>query len=83
MLTSAERLYNEALSLPLEARADLIQRLVAALTEKIPNGITCAQLDEVDWRMAQIDSGEMTPIAGDPALARVRTRFAEHQARGE
>ena len=45
MPTTAEHLYQEALSLPLEARADLTERLVATLAEEIPSEITRAQLD--------------------------------------
>ena len=69
-MATAEDLYKEALSLPLEARADLTERLVAALAK-------------VHRRMAQIDSGEMTLIAGEEALARVRTRLTDHQANAE
>ncbi len=43
MPTTAEQLYQEALSLPLEARADLIERLVATLAEEIPSEITRAE----------------------------------------
>jgi hypothetical protein len=83
MSTSAEQLYKEALSLPLEARADLTERLVAVLAEELPNEIMRAQLDEVHRRIAQIDSGEVALIPGDKALARVRTILAEDQARAE
>ena len=83
MPTSAERLYNEALSLPLEARADLTERLVATLAEEVPSEITRAQLDEVHRRIAQVDSGEVALIPGDEALARVRTGLTGHQANAE
>jgi hypothetical protein len=83
MPTSAEQLYKEALSLPLEARADLTERLVVALAEEIPNEITRAQLDEVRRRIAQVDSGEVALVPGDEALARARTILAEHQSRAE
>ena len=36
MPTTAEQILNEALSLPLEARADLTERLVARLAEDVP-----------------------------------------------
>jgi putative addiction module component (TIGR02574 family) len=65
MPTTAEQLYREALSLPLEARADLIERLVATLAEEIPSEITRAQLDEVHRRIAQVESGEVALIPGD------------------
>ena len=83
MPTSAEQLYKEALSLPLEARADLTERLVASLAEEIPSEITRAQLDEVHRRIAQVDSREVALIPGDEALARVRIILAEDQARAE
>jgi hypothetical protein len=83
MPTTAEQLYKEALSLPLEARADLTERLVATLAEEIPSEITRAQFDEVHRRIGQVDSGEVALIPGDEALARVRTILADHQARAE
>jgi hypothetical protein len=46
MPTTAEQILNEALSLPLEARADLTERLVARLAEDVPVEIARAQLDE-------------------------------------
>jgi putative addiction module component (TIGR02574 family) len=83
MPTTAEQLYQEVLSLPLEARADLTERLVASLAEEIPSEITRAQLDEVHRRIAQVESGEVALIPGDEALARVRTLLAEHRATAE
>ena len=83
MPTAAEHLYQEALSLPLEARADLTERLVATLAEEIPSEITRAQLDKVHRRIAQVESGEVALIPGDEALARVCTLLAEHRATAE
>jgi hypothetical protein len=80
MPTTVEQLYQEALSLPLEARADLTERLVATLAQEIPSEITRAQLDEVHRRVAQVESGEVALIPGDEALARVHTLLAEHRA---
>ena len=80
MPTTVEQLYQEALSLPLEARADLTERLIATLVDEIPSEITRAQLDEVHRRVAQVESGEVALIPGDEALARVRTLLAEHRA---
>ena len=83
MPTTVEQLYQEALSLPIEARADLTERLIATLVDEIPNEITRAQLDEVHRRVAQVESGEVALIPGDEALARVRTLLAEHRATAE
>jgi putative addiction module component (TIGR02574 family) len=83
MPTTADQIFNEALSLPLEARAYLIERLVARLAEEVPGEIARAQLDEVHRRIAQVDSGEVSFIPGGDALARVRRLFGEHSATDE
>ena len=83
MPTTAEQIFNEALSLPLEVRADLTERLVASLAQEVPDEITRAQLDEVHRRIAQVESGEVPLVSGDEALARVRTLLGEHSATDE
>ena len=83
MPTTAEQIFNEALSLPLEARAGLTERLVARLAEEVPGEIARAQLDEVHRRIAQVESGEVALIPGDDALARVRRLFGEQSATDE
>jgi hypothetical protein len=83
MPTTAEQIFNEALSLPLEAGADLTERLVARLAEEVPDEIARAQLDEVHRRIAQVESGEVALIPGDDALARVRRLFGEQSATDE
>ena len=53
-------------------RAELADRLVEALSRGIPPDTRRAQFDEVRRRIAQVESGEVTLIPGDQALAEVR-----------
>ena len=78
MPKTAEHLYEEALALPAEARAELTERLVASLAEDIPVEVTQAHLNEVRRRIALVESGEVALIPGDEALARVRRLLTEH-----
>jgi len=64
----------EHLSVP--ERAELTDRLVETLTCDIPPDIERAHLDEVRRRIAEVESGAVTPIPGDEVLAEVR-RIAE------
>lgn len=78
MATSGE-IFRDAMALPPDARAELTERLVASLAQDISPDITSAQLAEVRRRIAQVESGEVEPITGDEALARVRNLLAQHR----
>ena len=74
-------LYEDALNLPAEQRAELTDLLIESLAKDVPADIAKAQLDEVRRRIRQVDSGEVTLIPGDEALARVRRLLAGHSTR--
>jgi hypothetical protein len=79
-MTTAEKLYQDALALPSETRIALTERLVASLAYDIPAEIQRAHIDEVRKRIAQVESGEVELIPGDEALAHVRKLLSEHSA---
>ena len=71
MLT-AEQIFQDAVTLPPEVRAHLAERLIASLPNDLSPEIATAQIAEVRRRIAQVESGEVTLIPGDEALARAR-----------
>ena len=73
---STEQLFLEALALPSEDRADLIDRLIASTPEIIAPEIERAHLEEVQRRIARIESGETELIDGETALAEGRALLA-------
>jgi Putative addiction module component len=79
-MTTADKIYQDALALPSETRVELTERLVASLADDVPAEIQRAHIDEVRKRIAQVESGEVELIPGDEALARVRNVLTKHSA---
>lgn len=77
-MTATEKLYQDVLALPAEARVELTERLVASLAVDVPAEIQRTHIDEVRERIAQVESGEVELIPGDEALARVRNLLTTH-----
>ena len=76
MPATADQLFLEALSLPSEARADLLDRLVNSSAEAINPEIERAHLDEVRQRIARVEAGEAQLVGGDKVLAEGRALLA-------
>lgn len=74
MSTSLELLEAEALKLAPADRAHLLERLVASL-DSDPE-VEEAWEKEADRREMELDSGAVTAVAGDEAMARLRSRLA-------
>jgi hypothetical protein len=72
-MTTADKIYQDALALPSETPVELTERLVASLADDVPAEIQRAQIAEVHKRIAQVESGEVQLIPGNEALARVRS----------
>ena len=77
-MATSEEIFQDAVALPPDVRAELTERLIASLAEDIAPEITNAQLAEVRRRMAQVESGEAQLIPGDEALAGVRNLLSNH-----
>ena len=71
-MSSPEELFREALSLPIEIRTELTERLIASLAEDISPEISEAQLKEVRRRIQELDSGQTKVVPGEDVLASVR-----------
>ncbi len=77
-MATSEEIFQDAVALPLDVRAELTERLIASLADDVSLEITEAQLAEVRRRIAQVESGEVALIPGDEVLARVRRLLVEH-----
>jgi|JI6StandDraft_1071083.scaffolds.fasta_scaffold319507_2 putative addiction module component (TIGR02574 family) len=60
----------EAMQFGPDSRLELAERLVASVPADAE--IESAQLDEVHWRMEEVNAGRMAVIAGEDALRQVR-----------
>ena len=71
-MSSPEELFREALSLPIEIRTELTERLIVSLAEDMSPEISEAQLKEVRRRIQELDSGQTKLVPEEDVLARVR-----------
>lgn len=74
MPTPVEDLAAQALSLPAEDRAKLVERLIASFEPRSPSQAAWLQLAQA--RREDVQAGKTAMAPGDEALARVRARLA-------
>lgn len=74
MSVSRENLYKAAMSLDSKERADLIAMLLASLQDETDGGVESAWLDEIERRLASLDSGETLSVAWSEARSRIFSR---------
>lgn len=73
MASNVDLLEAEVLQLPPEDRARLVERLIASL-DADPE-VEAAWAAEVERRNAEIESGAVTLVPGDEALAELKAQF--------
>jgi putative addiction module component (TIGR02574 family) len=74
MSTPVEDLAAQALSLPAEDRAKLVERLIASFEPKSP--AQAAWLKLASSRRDDVRAGKVSMVPGDDALTRVRARLS-------
>jgi putative addiction module component (TIGR02574 family) len=71
-----KKIIDEALSLPVEERARLVNTLLESLN--VPNPAIDKKWAQVaKRRLAELRSGKVTPIPGDEVFDRVHERFSK------
>ena len=80
MTQAVAHILEEAEQLSAAERAELADRIVESLAHDIPADIAASQTAEVRRRIAQVESGEVSLIPGDEALAHVRRIVASARA---
>jgi putative addiction module component (TIGR02574 family) len=74
MSTRVEDLAAQALQLPVEDRAELVERLMASFEPGLVDQATWIRLSRL--RRDDVRSGKVAMVPGDEALVRVRARLA-------
>ena len=75
VLGTFEDILNAALSLPPEARAMLVDRLVRSFDEPNQEEIDAAWAKEAERRSRDLDEGRLEAIDGELVLQRLRSRY--------
>ena len=73
MVREPAEVLRDALELPLEARAALVDSLIESLDQIVDEGVEEAWREEIYRRLQQIDSGAIQLIQWEDARRRLRT----------
>ena len=77
MAASAKELYERAMSLNDEERAELVGMLLESLEIQDDEGVEAAWLEEIERRVAELDSGAVKTVS----WTEVRSKIFETRAR--
>jgi putative addiction module component (TIGR02574 family) len=73
--TAADKILKEALSLPADERASLVERLLQSLNLPTEAEVTRLWAEEAERRVAQLEAGEVELIPGEQVFAKIRAKY--------
>lgn len=76
MSTATDKVIEEALELPAEARIDLVDRILASLNLPTRPEIDRLWAEEAERRVAEIDRGDVELIPGEQVFDGIRRKYA-------
>jgi len=71
----AKKVFDEALSLPADARVSLVEKLLSSLNLPPQPEIDRLWAEEAEKRIAQIDKGEIKLVPGRKVFANIRKKY--------
>jgi putative addiction module component (TIGR02574 family) len=77
MSTRADTILDTALALPPKERAWLASELIASLEEGADVDVEAAWAEEIEKRIAEVDSGEAETSSWEEAQARIRATLSK------
>ena len=75
MATIANKVFQDALSLPSDARASLVEKLLASLNLPTSSDIDRLWAEESERRVSQISRGEVQLVPGEQVFRRLRGKY--------
>ena len=77
MATTVEKICNEALFLPADARISLIERLLKSLNLPTQADIDNLWAEEAERRITEIERGEIKLIPGEQVFENIRRKYGK------
>lgn len=71
------KVFDEALSLPVEERVHLIEHLLHSLNLPIQSDIDDAWKEEAERRVAQLEGGAVEAVPADDVFRAIRERYQQ------
>ena len=75
MSVVAKKVFDEALSLPADARVSLVEKLLTSLNLPTQPEIDRLWAEEAEQRIAQIDKGEIKLVPGKKVFSNIRKKY--------
>jgi putative addiction module component (TIGR02574 family) len=75
-MTVSERVLEEALSLPADARLKLIEKLVDSLNLPVDPEIERLWAEEAERRVVDIEAGRIKLLPGDEVFSRAKAKYS-------
>lgn len=76
MPTVADKVFDEALSLPANDRLGLVEKLLYSLNLPTQGKIDRLWAEEAERRVGEIDRGEVELIPGEKVFEKIRQKYA-------
>jgi len=77
MATATDRVIEEALSLPADARHSLVEALLASLNSPLDEDIERLWAEEAERRVAQIEAGEAKMVPSEEVFEKIRAKHGK------
>jgi putative addiction module component (TIGR02574 family) len=71
----AQKVFDEALSLPVDARLGLVERLLSSLNLPTQSEIDHLWAEEAEHRVSEIENGNVELIPGERVFERIREKY--------
>jgi len=71
----AENIFNEVLSLPVDARVSLVEKLIVSLNLPTQEEIDHLWAKEAERRIDEIRKGKATLISGEEVFAKIQKKY--------
>ena len=75
MSAIANKVFEEALSLPSDERVSLVEKLLTSFNLPIQAEIDRLWAEEAERRVSQIERGDVELIPGDEVFAKIRRKY--------
>ena len=74
-MSRSQNVIEEALSLPVDARLNLVERLLSSLNLPIQSDIDHLWAEEAERRVTEIEDGGVMLVPGEKVFERIREKY--------
>lgn len=75
MVIATDQVTDAALSLPADARLDLVEKLLTSLNLPIDEEISRLWAEEAERRISQLEAGDAKLVPGEEVFSQIRSRY--------